>query len=324
MYRTLRKDSEVMKKSCLVFSLLLLLYSSSLIGAELVPLPEYIKVDDKKVKLGKKLFLDPILSKDKTLSCMSCHNLLHNGADTLAYTKGINGHLGLFNVPTVYNAVYNFRQFWDGRAKNLKEQALKPITNPVEMGNSIPVVLRDLKKSKEYPQLFGEIYKDGITEDNLAEVLAEFEKTLITPNSPFDRYLKGDTKSLSMNALKGYGLFKTKGCISCHNGINIGGNLYNKFGIYKNAKSQELGRYNTTKREEDKYVFKVPSLRNIALTTPYMHDGRAKTLEEAVNIMTQYQLGRSMQKEDLDLIVEFLNTLTGELPGIVKDINVPH
>lgn len=311
-----------MKKNCLVLLLLFSLLSSALFAAELVPIPVDIKVDDKKVQLGKKLFLDPILSKDKTLSCMSCHNLLHNGADTIAYTKGIEGQQGLFNVPTVYNSVYNFRQFWDGRAKNLKEQALNPIINPVEMGNSMPVVLRDLKESKEYPSLFAALYKDGITEDNLADVLAEFEKTLITPNSPFDKYLNGDLKALSKHAREGYRLFKTKGCISCHNGINIGGNLYNKFGIYKDAKSEELGRYNTTHKDEDKYVFKVPSLRNVALTAPYMHDGRAKTLEEAVNIMTKYQLGRPMEKEDLHLIVDFLNTLTGELPDIVKDINV--
>lgn len=313
-----------MKKSCFVFLVSFSLLSSVVFAAELVPIPVDLKVDDKKVQLGKKLFLDPILSKDKTLSCMSCHNLLHNGADNFAYTKGIDGQTGLFNVPTVYNATYNFRQFWDGRAKNLKEQALNPILNPVEMGNSLPAVLRDLKESKEYPALFGALYKDGITADNLSEVLAEFEKTLITPNSPFDRYLKGDEKALNRHELEGYRLFKTKGCISCHNGINIGGNLYNKFGIYQDAESEELGRYNTTHREEDKYVFKVPSLRNIALTAPYMHDGRAKTLEEAVNIMTKYQLGRPMDKGDLHRIVDFLNTLTGELPLIVKDINVEH
>ena len=311
-----------MKKTLFVLFLLVSFFSSVLFAAELVPIPTDLKVDEKKVHLGKKLFLDPILSKDKKLSCMSCHNLLHNGADTIAYTKGIHGQEGLFNVPTVYNSVYNFRQFWDGRAKNLKEQALNPIINPVEMGNSMPAVLRDLKQSKEYPALFGALYKDGITEDNLAEVLAEFEKTLITPNSPFDRYLNGDEKALTLYELEGYRLFKTKGCISCHNGINIGGNLYNKFGIYQDAKSEELGRYNTTHREEDKYVFKVPSLRNIALTAPYMHDGRAKTLEEAVNIMTKYQLGRPMDKDELHRIVDFLKTLTGELPQTVKDIDV--
>lgn len=289
--------------------------------ADLLPLPLTVDADMKKVQLGKKLFVDPILSKDKTLSCISCHKLLDNGADNVSYTEGIGGEKGLFNAPTVYNASYNFRQFWDGRSKNLKEQALEPIANPVEMGNTVEQAIKDLKADTTYRRMFSEIYDDGITPGNLAEVLAEFEKTLITPNSAFDRYLKGDQNALSAQAEEGYRLFKTKGCISCHNGINIGGNLYNKFGIYQDAKSEELGRYNHTKREEDKYVFKVPSLRNVAITAPYMHDGRASTLEEAVNMMTKYQLGRPMKKEDLKNIVSFLESLTGELPDIVKDIN---
>lgn len=311
-----------MQKNYFLSLLCFALCSSTLFAANLVPIPTQIKVDEKKVALGKKLFADPILSKDKTFSCMTCHNLQTNGADTVAFTKGVTGEQGLFNVPTVYNAVYNFRQFWDGHVKNLQEQAIEPITNPVEMANSLGTVLEDLKRSKTYSALFEALYEDGITKDNLAEVLAEFEKTLITPNSSFDKYLRGDMKALNEHEIEGYRLFKTMGCISCHNGVNIGGNLYNKFGIYQNAKSEELGRYNITHREEDKYVFKVPSLRNVALTAPYMHDGRAETLEAAVNIMTQYQLGYPMDKEDLHRIVDFLNTLTGELPEIVKDMRV--
>ena len=311
-----------MKKSYLVFVILFSFSITVLFSSEIVPIPTTVKVDAQKVQLGQKLFFDPILSKDKTMSCASCHNMQHNGADNVPYTKGVGGENGDFNVPTVYNAVYNFRQFWDGRARNLKEQALNPITNPVEMANSLPVVIQDLNEHTAYPRLFKEIYEDGITEDNLAEVLAEFEKTLITPNSPFDQYLKGDKNALGASAIDGYALFKDKGCISCHNGVNIGGNLYNKFGIFKNAKSRELGRYNTTHKEQDKYVFKVPSLRNIALTAPYMHDGRAKTLEDAVNIMSKYQLGRPMNKDELHKIVGFLESLTGELPVFIKDMNV--
>ena len=310
-----------MKK--MYFVLIIALFKTIVLSAaELVPLPTDIKVDYTKVKLGKKLFLDPILSKDKTLSCMSCHNLKHNGADIVAHTKGIDGQIGYFNVPTVYNAVYNFRQFWDGRAKDLKDQALQPITNAVEMGNTIEKALKDLKSNKQYVRDFNHIYKDGITEENLADALSEFEKALITPNSPFDRYLRGDENALSANAIKGYRLFKEKGCVSCHNGINIGGNLFNKFGIYGDTQSKELGRYEITHKEEDKYVFKVPSLRNIALTAPYMHDGRATSLKEAVNLMVKYQLGRRIYGEDLRNIVSFLQSLTGELPEIVKDINV--
>ena len=310
-----------MKKNYLNVFMILFLSTNMSLFAELIPLPLSVEVDDKKAQLGKKLFLDPILSKDKTFSCISCHKLLDNGADNVAYTEGIDGKIGLFNAPTVYNAVYNFRQFWDGRAKNLKEQALKPIENPVEMGNTVEQAIKDLKADEAYRRMFNEIFKDGITANNLAKVLAEFEKTLITPNSAFDKYLRGDEKALNAQEQKGYQLFTTKGCISCHNGINIGGNLYNKFGIYKDAESKELGRYNQTKKEEDKYVFKVPSLRNVAITAPYMHDGRVDTLEDAVNIMTKYQLGRPMNKEDLKNIVAFLKTLTGELPDIVKDID---
>jgi len=313
-----------MKKSCFIFVLIYALTTILLFAAELVPIPTDVKVDDKKVVLGEKLFFDKILSKDKTLSCSSCHKLQHNGADNTQYTEGIEGQVGLFNVPTVYNAVYNFRQFWDGRAKNLKEQALNPITNPVEMGNSLPVVLHDLKENSTYSRLFKAIYKDGITENNLADVLAEYEKTLITPHSPFDQYLRGELNALSSKEQEGYRLFKIKGCISCHNGVNIGGNLYNKFGIFKDAKSRELGRYNTTHKEQDKYVFKVPSLRNVALTAPYMHDGRAETLEDAINIMSRYQLGRPMEKDELESIVCFLKTLTGELPQRVRDMNASY
>ena len=307
------------------FFLMIIIFSTTfLLAADLKPLKEVEGLDVKKVQLGKKLFHDPILSKNHTLSCASCHNLMYNGADTTKLSAGVDGKFGHFNAPTVFNAVYNFRQFWDGRAKNLKEQALDPITNPVEMGNTLSVALDDLKNSKEYPLLFKAIYKDGITQNNLAEVIAEFEKALVTLNSPFDNYLRGDESALTPECLEGYRLFKQKGCIFCHNGVNIGGNLYNKFGIYKDAKSKELGRYNLTHKAEDMYVFKVPSLRNIALTAPYMHDGRADTLEEAVLIMTQYQLGRSIKEEELQSIVCFLKSLTGELPKVLSDTDVPN
>jgi len=303
------------------FYLMTILSSTILFSAELVPLPQTVEVDDKKAQLGKKLFLDPILSRDNTFSCMSCHNLKHNGADVTHHTKGVDGKVGIFNVPTVYNAVYNFRQFWDGRAKDLTDQALQPIANPVEMGNTIENALKSLKENTTYVSMFNAIYKDGITEVNLANVLTEFGKALITPNAPFDQYLRGDKTAISDGAIRGYKLFKEKGCISCHNGINIGGNLFNKFGIYDDAKSAELGRYNISGKEADKYVFKVPSLRNVALTSPYMHDGRATSLKEAVNLMFKYQLGRRIHGKDLRDIVSFLQTLTGELPDIVKDIN---
>ncbi len=293
-------------------------FTAILFSAPINPIPNEINADVKKVQLGKKLFFDPILSKDGTISCATCHDLQNGGDDGLKFSFGIDGQEGNINSPTVYNAVFNFRQFWDGRAKNLKEQVEGPIVNPVEMGHSMAGAVDILKKSRTYLKDFNEIYSDGLTQENLADAIAEFEKVLITPNSPFDKYLKGDKKAISQKAKEGYRLFKSKGCILCHHGVNAGGNFYNKFGIYKDVNSTNLGRYNITKREEDKYVFKVPSLRNIALTAPYMHDGRVSTLKEAVELMTSHQLGRYMDPGDTDAIVVFLESLTGEIPVIVR------
>jgi len=282
------------------------------------PIPNTIEVDSRKVQLGKKLFFDPLLSLDGTISCATCHNLQRGGDDDMKSSFGIHGQKGNISSPTVYNSVFNFRQFWDGRAKDLKEQVRGPIENRVEMGNSMKNAVDTLKKNREYLQRFQEIYPDGITEENLADAIAEFEKALITPGSPFDRYLGGENDAIDAEAKKGYKLFVSKGCIICHHGVNIGGNLFNKFGIYHDLNSSSLGRYGLTKREEDRYVFKVPSLRNIALTAPYMHDGRMGTLRKAVELMSLYQLGRSIEPEEIDAIVVFLKTLTAPIPAIAK------
>ncbi len=282
------------------------------------PIPHNMKVNVKKAKLGKKLFFDPILSKDGTISCATCHDLQNGGDDGLKFSFGINGQKGNINSPTVYNSVFNFRQFWDGRAKDLKEQAKGPIENPVEMGHTMHGAVEVLRQSEKYVEIFHELYKEGISENTIVDAIAEFEKTLITVDAPFDKYLNGDQNAINEKAKKGYVLFKSKGCILCHNGVNVGGNLYNKFGIYEDAGTEHLGRYDITKREEDKHVFKVPSLRNIALTAPYMHDGRVTTLKDAVELMTKYQLGRYMELGDTEAIVAFLKSLTGELPAIVR------
>lgn len=300
------------------FTLSVICFTTILFSDPIKPIPDEMKVDDKKVKLGKKLFFDPILSKDGTISCATCHDLQNGGDDGLKFSFGIGGQEGNINSPTVYNAVFNFRQFWDGRARDLKEQAIGPIENPVEMGHTMTAAVETLKQNKMYFKDFNDIYKNGITKDNIADVIAEFEKTLITPDSPFDKYLKGDKLAISKKAKEGYDLFKSKGCILCHHGVNVGGNFYNKFGIYEDADTEHLGRYSITKREEDKHVFKVPSLRNIELTAPYMHDGRVSTLKEAVEIMTKYQLGRHMELGDTEAIVSFLESLTGDLPAIVR------
>ena len=303
-----------MKKLLLsLFLLQTLVFSSELI----TPIPTHMHVNAAKVQLGKQLFFDTRLSKDDTISCATCHDLQNGGDDGLKVSFGIRGQTGTRNAPTVYNAVFNFRQFWDGRAKTLQDQAVGPIENPVEMGYNFPDLVKKLDTTK-YKKEFAKIYKDGITKKTITDAIAEFEKTLITPNAPFDLYLKGDTNAISQEAKEGYELFETKGCISCHQGVNIGGDLYNKFGVFKDANSSDLGRYEVTKRERDKGYFKVPTLRNIAQTAPYFHDGRTSDLGEAVRLMADYQLGRKLSDEEVAKIVAFLKTLSGKLPKGIK------
>ena len=281
------------------------------------PIPLTVDVDKRKAALGKKLFFDTRLSLDNSISCATCHNLNEGGDDNLRVSFGYHGRTGTRNSPTVYNSLFNFRQFWDGRAANLQEQAEKPIENPVEMADSFTALIPRLKKTT-YKQQFDAIYKDGITKNNITNAIAEYEKTLITPNAPFDRYLKGQKNAISEEAKEGYRLFRTKGCILCHQGINIGGNMYNKFGIYTDTNSSDLGRYDVTHKERDKYFFKVPSLRNVARTAPYFHDGSEPDLRTAVLIMSQYQLGRKITPDEVDKIIAFLKSLNGELPDDIE------
>ncbi|RLA69397.1 MAG: cytochrome B6 [Epsilonproteobacteria bacterium] len=305
----------MIKQLTLFFTLHLL--SIPAFSEAIEPIPFKATYDKKIAALGKQLFFDPILSKDGTVSCTSCHFLESGGDDNLKFSFGINGQEGAINSPTVYNAVYNFRQFWDGRAKDLAEQAIGPIENPVEMGNNFENLIQTLDTSK-YKKQFDALYPDGITKQNIVHAIAEYEKALITPNAPFDQYLRGDKAAISPKAKEGYALFKSKGCIACHHGQNIGGNLYNKFGVIENAKSSDLGRYNITKKERDKYFFKVPSLRNISQTAPYFHDGRTSSLTEVVKFMARYQLGQPITKDEVGKIVTFLNSLTGEIPAMAK------
>lgn len=279
----------------------------------ITPIPNEMHVDQSKALLGKKLFFDTRLSVDNSVACVSCHILEDGGDDNLPVSFGFKGQTGTRNAPTVFNAVFNFRQFWDGRAQNLQEQALGPIENPVEMAHRFENLIPQLKKT-EYKKLFDAIYPDGITRTNIANAIAEYEKTLITPNAPFDRYLKGDENAISQQAKEGYRLFKSKGCILCHQGINIGGNMYNKFGVFVEGNVTDFGRFEVTHKERDRHFFKVPSLRNIEMTAPYFHDGHEPDLRQAVLTMSEYQLGRKMTKSEVDAIMAFLHTLNGELP----------
>ena len=287
------------------------------------PIPLTMKLDQGKVELGNRLFHDKRLSHDDSISCASCHSLRQGGVDRTQFSSGIKNQLGGINSPTVYNSVFNFRQFWDGRAADLAEQAAGPVHNPVEMGSNWNEVINKLSKDSRYMKAFGALYKDGLKPASIQDAIAVFEASLITPNSKFDRYLRGQKNVLSKDEAKGYKLFKSYGCVSCHQGVNVGGNMYQKFGVLNeyfkkrgNIKKDDYGLYNVTGDELDKHVFKVPSLRMVALTPPYFHDGSVKTLEGAVDIMFEHQLGRSASADEKQLIVKFLHTLAGDVSAI--------
>jgi cytochrome c peroxidase len=299
----------------------LLLFAVHLMALELIsPIEDDLNVDLNKALLGKKLFMDPQLSHDNTISCASCHHLDKGGDDNRQFSVGVNNKMGNINSPTVFNSKYNFVQFWDGRAKDLEEQVLVPLHNPDEMNSNIQEVVEKLKKSQEYKNLFQKVYNDTIKEEYVIDAIVEFEKALITPNSKFDRYLKGEVNILSHVEKEGFELFKSYGCISCHNGVNIGGNLFQRVGIVKQIKYENkyLGRYNVTKDEEDKYFYKVPTLRNIELTAPYLHSGEIKTLREVVTFMMEYQIGVTPNAAEVNHIMAFLRTLTGNRPKIME------
>ncbi|MGI9387935.1 MAG: cytochrome-c peroxidase [Methyloligellaceae bacterium] len=283
------------------------------------PLPEAPKLDSRKVELGKRLFHDPILSSTGDVSCASCHDLKSGGDDGRAKSIGATGQPTRRNSPTVYNVSLHSSWFWDGRAESLEDQIDGPITHPDEMGSAWPDIVKRLKSSPQYTRLFRDAYGGDITPATIKNAIATFERTLVTPDSPFDRYLKGDLAALPKDAVTGLNLFKTLGCISCHQGALLGGNLFQKIGIFRKfgllnrrAKggAQDFGRYDVTKDDADRYFFKVPSLRNVALTAPYLHDGSAATLEEAVAMMAYYQLGRNLTSGETASLVAFLKSLT--------------
>ena len=285
----------------------------------ITPIPANFEYDLKKALLGKALFHDVRLSANNTISCASCHIIEAGGDDNSKFSIGINGQVGNINSPTVLNSRYNLSQFWNGRAKDLKDQASQPVHNPVEMGSSMDEVVSKLKEDKKYKKLFMQIYKSDITADNITDAIAEFEKALVTPNSRFDKYLRGDKEAISSYEKEGFELFKSNGCISCHNGVNIGGNLYQKVGIVMDyTENKDLGRYEVTKKEKDKYFFKVPSLRNIELTAPYLHDGSKESLYKAIKFMMVYQLGNIPAETEIKKIMVFLKTLSAPTPKIMS------
>lgn len=286
------------------------------------PIPLVRNLDSRKVELGEKLFNEPKLSKDNSISCAYCHSLETGGVDRLRYSRGVNQALGVINTPTVFNSEFNFKMNWNGVVDTLEEHVDKPLYSQRVMASNWQEVISKLKKSDEYMRTFAKIYKDGLNSDNIKNAIATYQKSLYTPNSRFDRFLRGDQNAITEDEQEGYNRFKAYGCVSCHQGINIGGNLFQNFGLFGNyfedrgtPTKADLGRFNVTGKEEDRYKFRVSSLRNIDLTPPYFHDGTAETLDEAVMLMGKYQLGRQLSTEDTQLIVKFLKTLTGEYQG---------
>ena len=288
------------------------------------PIDQVLDVDQAKAALGSALFHDTRLSVDNTVSCASCHALETAGVDNHQYSHGVDDQLGGVNAPTVYNAVYNFVQFWDGRAKTLADQAAGPPLNPIEMASeSFDQIIAKFNADKKFAKEFKAVYPDGFTQANITDAIEEFERTLITPDSRFDKWLRGDDSAITPDELAGYELFKTYNCATCHVGPNLGGQSYELMGLrrhYFADRGMELthednGRYKETQEERDRHRFKVPGLRNVEHTWPYYHDGTRHTLEEAVLDMGKYQSGVDLTEAEVDLITAFLLTLTGEYQG---------
>ncbi len=273
-----------------------------------------------KASLGEKLFHDPGLSTDNTISCSSCHQLDMGGADIVQFSFGVRDQIGVVNTPTVYNSRFNHAQFWDGRAATLEEQAAGPVHNPIEMASNWNEVINKLSQDPSYVKQFKQLYNSAINAANITDAIVAFERTLITPDSPFDRWLNGEKDALTEEEIEGYRTFKSYGCIACHQGVNVGGNMYQQMGALSNyfadlnrpITPSDFGRFNVTGKERDKYFFKVPSLRLVTLTPPYFHDGSVKTLNDAIKIMAKYQLRRSIEDEDVERIIIFLKTLVGK------------
>ena len=295
------------------------------------PIPKDNAMSKDKIELGKILYFDPRLSLDNTVSCNTCHDVNNNGIDALPTSKGVGGKFGARNSPTVWNSGYFSVQFWDGRSPSLEDQAKGPMINAVEMANpSHDVLVERIRKVPFYVKMFEKVYgkkTDPVNIDNTAKAIAAYERTLITPNAPYDRYLKGDRKAMSPEAVKGLQAFQTVGCVSCHSGplfngpsLPMGTGFYMKFPTFPDAEiekkygfSKDQGRFTVTKLDADKNMWRVPSLRTVSVTAPYFHNGTVQNLQDAVKIMAKLQLNKVLSDEDAGNIVEFLKSLKGEM-----------
>ncbi len=294
------------------------------------PIPTDNPMSAAKIELGKELYFDPRLSKTGTVSCNSCHNVMLGGDDNRSASMGHEGKLGGRSAPTVWNSAFHSVQFWDGRAASLEEQAKGPIANAIEMGmDSHELAVKRLMSIPGYQKQFKAVYGgDKITIDQVAKAIAAYERTLLTPNSPFDRAMRGDKKAMNTSAQRGMQLVQTIGCTTCHMGplfagpaLPQGQGFYQKFPLIAGSQyeaqydlTKDLGRFNVTQKSEDKNLWRVPTWRNVALTAPYFHNGKVKTLDEAVRVMAKTQLNKTLTDTEVSDIVEFLNSLTGEFP----------
>lgn len=314
---------------------LYLLSAGAAVGWDALPetAPEVIDnpTSSEKVELGKMLFFDPRFSSTGTISCFSCHNVMEGGDDHRSVSIGVHNQKGGRNAPTVWNAAFLSSQFWDGRAATLEEQAVGPVTNPVEMGMlDLNAAIERIRGIPGYRVYFEQAFGPGdvITMDNAAKAIADYERTLITPNSPYDRYVMGDKSALSTQAIQGMNTFEQIGCTSCHSGPVFAGpqmppgtGLFMKFPTYpdheyvlENELAADAGRYEVTGNEADKQMWRVPTLRNLVYTAPYFHNGAVKTLNQAVRVMAATQLNQELTNQQASDIVEFLNSLTGQFP----------
>ena len=291
-------------------------------SAVIRPLPPKVAVDEKRAALGNKLYHDVRLSVDDTLSCASCHDLKKGGTDQARVSKGVRAQMGGINAPTTFNAGLQFTQFWDGRAATLEDQAAGPPANPIEMGTTWEDIVVKLGQDAPFTSEFTAVFPDGWSKATITAAIAEFERTLVTPGSRFDRYLLGDANALDAQERKGYATFLSLGCAKCHVGELLGGRSFERMGrradyfADRGAPTEaDNGRYNVTKGGADRHAFKVPTLRNVALTFPYFHDGSRKDLRTAVISMAHFQLGTLLTESESGPLVKFLGSLTGEYQG---------
>jgi cytochrome c peroxidase len=285
------------------------------------PVPLEVPLDQAKVKLGASLFNDSRLSGGNGVSCANCHLFDKGLTDGMPISRGLPGYPGVTNTFTLFNVGLNSKLGWDGHFLTLEEQANAVVQDKHRMGANWDQIVPTLRNDTALTATFNEIYKDGLQRDNIIDALVQYEKSLDTPNAPFDRYLRGDVTAISQEAKDGYQLFKNYGCASCHQGVNVGGNMLQVFGIFGTPEAASLGSKTPGSAQgsgidDNRPVFRVPPLRNIAQTGPYFHDGSAATLSDAIGIMAKYQLGRPLSDDDLAKIEAFLETLSGEYQGV--------